>query len=374
MQICSEKLHSLRVRVFSLLMLAVLSAAFGLFSPAAHAAEAEEQFVAVNGRTGIFCNSSTQEVYDFLTQEMGLNNAAACGVLASMADESNFRPGVGTNYYGLCQWGGVRKTKLFNYLSSNGYSRDSMRGQLEFLYSELQSTFPKVLTGLREVEDTADGAYEAGYLFCYWFEIPADRDGGGRRRGNEAYKTYLLNGFDIPPVPEVEPIEPLEVIPVAREEKPTYYQPPVPGVDAWLMPADAAALAQKQAEEEALAEAAKPENQEMDLQQVLDYAQQLKIELELQETEAAQNETPAEAVLSALPEEELTAHPGEETLPEEDESSETDPQDRAPARRGAAPQQTKVKKSPDTHRKKFEAPPAAGGGSGGAEAVPGADG
>ena len=48
-----------------------------------------------------------REVYDYLTNELLLSTAAACGVLANIEHESSFQPTIygdkGTSY-GLCQW------------------------------------------------------------------------------------------------------------------------------------------------------------------------------------------------------------------------------------------------------------------------------
>ena len=41
-------------------------------------------------------NKTVQTIFDFLVDEMGLNSAAACGVLANIEKESNFNP----NLYG----------------------------------------------------------------------------------------------------------------------------------------------------------------------------------------------------------------------------------------------------------------------------------
>lgn len=48
-----------------------------------------------------------RSVFEFLTTELGLNSAAACGVLANIEAESNFiltSYGDGGTSYGLCQW------------------------------------------------------------------------------------------------------------------------------------------------------------------------------------------------------------------------------------------------------------------------------
>ena len=59
-----------------------------------------------------------REVFDYLTNELMLSNAAACGVLANIEHESAFQPTIfgdkGTSY-GLCQWHNERFTALRGY-------------------------------------------------------------------------------------------------------------------------------------------------------------------------------------------------------------------------------------------------------------------
>ena len=52
-------------------------------------------------------NNYEKDIYYFLKNEMGMNDAAACGVVANIERESSFRPDLygdnGTSY-GICQW------------------------------------------------------------------------------------------------------------------------------------------------------------------------------------------------------------------------------------------------------------------------------
>lgn len=135
--------------------------------------------------------SNEQKCYLFMTREMGLNTAAAAGVLANICKESSFNPASGSSFYGLCQWGGGRLTKLKSFCSDNGYSVSSLEGQLRFMWHELKNSYPSVLRTLQSVDNTADGAYTAGYQFCYSYEIPANRTGSSEARGALARDTYF---------------------------------------------------------------------------------------------------------------------------------------------------------------------------------------
>ena len=96
--------------------------------------------------------SNKDTIYYFILNELGLNRAAACGILANIEKESGFRPdlqeygytweeGAG---YGICQWTNYprtasygRRTNLVNWCSSNGYDYRSLNGQLYFLKHEV---------------------------------------------------------------------------------------------------------------------------------------------------------------------------------------------------------------------------------------------
>lgn len=136
-------------------------------------------------------------IYNFLKNEMGLNTAAACGVIANLKSESNFTPRAQGDYkdgvptsFGLCQWHNSRADRMFNFCDSNGYSRVSMEGQLRYLKFELEKYYPSVLAGISEVENTSDGAYQAAYHWCYYFEKPANTAASSDKRGNIAVNTY----------------------------------------------------------------------------------------------------------------------------------------------------------------------------------------
>ena len=115
----------------------------------------------------------------YLRREMKLNPAAVCGILANIEYESDFSPTVwgddGTSY-GLCQWHESRCRSLFLFCQENGYDVDSVCGQLEYL---------------RLVEASPNGAYQAAWYWCYYFEIPAQRDVQAVLRGDSAYQRYI---------------------------------------------------------------------------------------------------------------------------------------------------------------------------------------
>lgn len=128
--------------------------------------------------------SNVDIIYDFLTGDMKLNSAAACGILANIEMESGFNPeALGDNgtSYGICQWhdiaeGSGRWTKLREFCVKNGYDPSKLMSQLYYLKYELQNFYPKVWNYVYAVENSDQGAYDAGYYWCYNFEIPDKRE------------------------------------------------------------------------------------------------------------------------------------------------------------------------------------------------------
>lgn len=133
-----------------------------------------------------------EEVFEYLTTEMNLNNAAACGVMANIDQESGFRPTAGTwSSYGLCQWSGTRADALRSYCSRNGYNVDTVQGQMHFLQYDLEhDDTTGTLNYLRSVPNTDQGAYDAAYYFCYNFERPSNKASRSAYRGDLARNTY----------------------------------------------------------------------------------------------------------------------------------------------------------------------------------------
>jgi len=135
----------------------------------------------------------TNDLYKFLREEMGLNHAAACGVLANVHLESDFNLfalGDGGTSYGLCQWHNGRWASLVAFCRRSGYDPDTIEGQENYLKHELTGGYSAVYDRLLNVPDTADGAYEAAYYFCYHFEAPNQTEARSKQRGNLAKYEY----------------------------------------------------------------------------------------------------------------------------------------------------------------------------------------
>lgn len=116
------------------------------------------------------------EIYEFLVEELNCNMAAAVGILANIERESGFNPkakvvsGESILYYGICQWGNSRFEDLKRYCKEKGYDHDSLKGQLNFLKYELYGSESNAWKKMQGIEDTAQGAYTAGYQWAKYFE------------------------------------------------------------------------------------------------------------------------------------------------------------------------------------------------------------
>lgn len=149
----------------------------------------------VVAREGFLTNSAASNktyIFNFLTKELGMNNAAACGVMANIMAECSFNETAvgGGGSYGLCQWLGSRKTRLINWCKDNGFNYKTVEGQMHYLAYELPKYYPKVDSYLRACPNTAQGAYDAGYYWCYNYEIPSDTKNRSITRGNLAKNTF----------------------------------------------------------------------------------------------------------------------------------------------------------------------------------------
>jgi len=137
--------------------------------------------------------SNEQKIYKFITQEMGLNSAAACGIIANIKYESGFKTGsIGDNgrSYGICQWFSARWDRLNSFCEKNAYDAATLEGQLRFMAYELEKHYPLVLKYLKNsVSNNAQGAYDAAWFFCYHYEGPANRSSVSATRASYAKKT-----------------------------------------------------------------------------------------------------------------------------------------------------------------------------------------
>lgn len=137
--------------------------------------------------------SNEEKIYYYLVYVGKLSPAAACGILSNIRSESSFNPSdtnKSSGAYGICQWLGGRKTNLKNYCAEHGFASDSLQGQCQYLLYELKKSYTKVYNYITSVSNDAQGAYDAGYYWCYYYEIPENRASNSVARGNRARDVY----------------------------------------------------------------------------------------------------------------------------------------------------------------------------------------
>ncbi|MBQ6601115.1 MAG: fibronectin type III domain-containing protein [Clostridia bacterium] len=142
-------------------------------------------------------SSNKSAIFKQLITELDINPAAACGIMANIEHESKFDPTVviidtnGLLSGGLCQWNGSRFSNLQSFCSKNGYNYLSIEGQIAFLHHELNSkSYRYIYDYLKGVSNDADGAYDAAWYWCYYFEVPANRSYKADSRGYTAENRY----------------------------------------------------------------------------------------------------------------------------------------------------------------------------------------
>lgn len=176
-----------------------------------------------------------REIFDFLTNEMVLSDAAACGVLANIEHESAFQPTIigdkGTSY-GLCQWHNERFSALRGYCTALGLDYRTVEGQMAYLKYELGNKYTTLLLSLQAIDDTPDGAYRAAYLWCIQFEKPSNMQVKAAQRGELAQGKYWprYNRYEpiilINPEPEETEPNPEVIIEQLKQNPVTIPMPP----------------------------------------------------------------------------------------------------------------------------------------------------
>lgn len=123
---------------------------------------------------------------------MGLNTAAACGIMANIYYETGFIAdiAVGT-YYGLFMYYAPLAAELKSWCASNGCDYSTVSGQMAFFKYKMENSYQSLLSSLRALSNTADGAYSAADMFCRQFEKPANTSYEANRRGTLAMNTLF---------------------------------------------------------------------------------------------------------------------------------------------------------------------------------------
>lgn len=132
---------------------------------------------------------SKETCFTYLTGTAALSRAVAIGIMANIKHESNFYPTIkgdsGTSY-GLCQWHKSRWERLKTYCADNGHDIKKAETQLRFMIWEFQNFYKKAWEDMLSQPDTEEGAAEVAYIMCVKYEIPANKESSGKKRGKTA--------------------------------------------------------------------------------------------------------------------------------------------------------------------------------------------
>ena len=113
--------------------------------------------------------TSSNDIVNFFISK-GLTKNQAKGIYGNIMQESggrnNAKSSDGHNSYGLAQWTGARKARLFSKYGTS----PSTQQQLEFLWEELNSSEKGALNALKNTSTVED----ATKVFCQKFERPAN--------------------------------------------------------------------------------------------------------------------------------------------------------------------------------------------------------
>ena len=106
------------------------------------------------------------------------------GTYTERVDDGSYTGFVTDRYgYGLCQWTAPsRKQALLDYARAHGVSIADADMQFQFLVREMRNTYTYVWNILTHSTDP----YEAGYVMCKFYEIPANTEASSQSRGARA--------------------------------------------------------------------------------------------------------------------------------------------------------------------------------------------
>jgi hypothetical protein len=141
-------------------------------------------------------DTNEQTVYNLLTGTYGFNGAQASGIMASIYAESRFDPtatSASGKSYGLMQWTGGRKSAFFDYCSTNNMDATGISAQLSYMYYELVHSETNAMKKLSGITDDSEGAYSAGYNFCYYYERPKAKTSASVSRATRARDVYFAS-------------------------------------------------------------------------------------------------------------------------------------------------------------------------------------
>lgn len=145
----------------------------------------------------------SSSLYNYLTNTLGLNNAATCAVIGNVYAECCFDYTMFGNYNGLCQW--YKEDRWPTCVRMFGTSLD---GQINFIGYELtQGAYQHVYKHLKNVPNTEEGVYDAENYFRLYYECCGEQAVARRQTAAMAFFNSF-KGYEIPvsKIVEKEPV------------------------------------------------------------------------------------------------------------------------------------------------------------------------
>ena len=124
---------------------------------------------------------------------MGLNDAAAAGVMANIYAESRFRTnasGDSGSSYGMFQVHAGRKDNLMSWCNKKGYDPASVEGQMARFEEEVTKVYSTTETALYDAPDSISGARNAASVMTKDYERPANASSNAAYRADLAEQYY----------------------------------------------------------------------------------------------------------------------------------------------------------------------------------------
>lgn len=134
--------------------------------------------------------SKPRTIVEYLKNK-GFNTAAAIGIIANIEYESNFKTNAvqdGGTSFGLCRWPTTRGYAMMQYLK--GDWKNNLSGQLDYLLLELNSSYTSLLSELKAVPNTLEGAKRAADRFLRLFEQPTSAIDSVSKKRQTAAQNY----------------------------------------------------------------------------------------------------------------------------------------------------------------------------------------
>lgn len=138
-------------------------------------------------------NNPGQYAFEYLQQKHGLPPYLAAGIVGNIEQESAFNPnalGDNRTSYGLIQWHGKRRDRLFNWANQNGRDPRQFETQLDYIVYENFNVLQDIAKSTKTSTTAANG-------FRDRVERPKNKDD---RRARNAQKYFEIGGtYDLSP-------------------------------------------------------------------------------------------------------------------------------------------------------------------------------